>query len=125
MKHKLLALILIVAAAGCHRSPVQPTETPRITSVQPSSAAVGQTVTLTGSGFTGANTVQIGGGYVWNVAAADSTTLQFTLPQALQPCPPTAQVCIQVILLLQPGTYQVWVVNAGGSSNAATLQVVK
>jgi hypothetical protein len=89
-------------------------------------ASIGQTVTLIGTGFTaGRNTVQIGDGYVVNLSAPDSSSLRFTLPDHLDPCPPDTQACVAVILPLLPGSYKVWVTNAHGTSNAATLEVTR
>ena len=115
--------------SGCspfwQRGPSAPTSAPVLLGITPASAAVGDTVTIRGSGFTSiGNGVKIGVGYLNGVGTADSTSLRFALPSALTPCPPSAQVCIALALLLTPGTYQVAVLNANGTSNELSLQVV-
>jgi len=68
--------------------------------------------------------VRIGDGYLGNLTSSDRSTLRFTLPAYLSPCPPEVQVCIQVVVEVKPGSYQVSVTNANGTSNAVTMQVV-
>lgn len=125
-------LVFAIAAAGLTscplsstRGPTAPTAAPAVSGVSPSAAAVGDTVTISGSGFTStANAIKIGAGYLLGIATPDSTSLRFTLPTALTPCPPGTQVCITLAVLLTPGTYPVSVVNANGTSNELTFQVV-
>ena len=69
------------------------------------------------------NAITFGIGYLHGVASADGVSLRFALPAALTPCPPGAQVCIALAVLLTPGTYPVSVVNANGTSNEMPLQV--
>lgn len=119
-----LVLAAALAVAGCGSSPAEPTAPPTITQVQPASAAVGATVTIVGTGFTeDSNTVELGNGYIAKLSTDDPTTLRFTVPEWLNPCPPTGQACIAVIFPLQPGSYSVVVTNAHGRSNMATVQV--
>jgi hypothetical protein len=97
---------------------------PTVLQVQPSAPAVGDTVTLSGSGFTVTeNTIRIGTGYLAHVSTSDGSTLRFALPASLSPCPPEAQVCVQIVLQLTPGAYQLSVINANGTSAPITLQV--
>ncbi len=80
---------------------------------------------MTGNGFaSSSNAVRIGSGYLHNLASPEGTSLRFMLPTALSACPPTAQVCVALAVLLRPGTYTVAVINANGTSNEVTLQVV-
>ena len=53
------------------------------------------------------NAITFGIGYLHGVASADGVSLRFALPAALTPCPPGAQVCIALAVLLTPGTYPV------------------
>jgi len=124
-----LSLALAILALGCsgwsRAVPTSPGGPPVLTMIAPASGAVGDTVTLSGSGFTPtANAIKIGAGYLNGVGAADSTSLRVVLPSALTPCPPSTQVCVALALLLTPGTYPVSVVNANGTSNELSLQVV-
>jgi hypothetical protein len=127
------ALLVVAFAAagltGCSlsstRGPTAPTAAPTLSGISPSSASVGDTITLAGSAFTStANAITFGIGYLHGVASADGVSLRFALPTALTPCPPSAQVCVALAVLLTPGTYPVSVVNANGTSNELSLQVV-
>ena len=119
----------LLAAPGCGRqstrSPGSPSGAPALISITPSQAAVGDAITLRGSGFAATdNAIKIGEGYLHGVAAAGMASLTFTLPPALTPCPPGTQACIALALLVTPGEYQVSVVTPKGASNALTLRVV-
>ncbi|WP_292999776.1 DUF1800 family protein [Nevskia sp.] len=57
-----------------------PAAVPAITSFAPSSGPVGTVVTVTGTGFTGANSVSIGGVAATGVTVASNTSLSFTVP---------------------------------------------
>lgn len=118
-------VILAIAVATSCGGPAQPSgPAPTINVVTPSAALFGDTVTVTGSGFlsTG-NALSIGGGYISQTTSSDGATLRFTLSNTIGVCPPTAQVCPTIALVLSAGTFQVAVVNANGSSNTVTLQV--
>ncbi|HEX7486604.1 MAG TPA: IPT/TIG domain-containing protein [Vicinamibacterales bacterium] len=123
-----IALLAVCALCGCARcSPAEPSaaRAPTVRRIQPSAPAVGDTVTFSGTGFTRTeNTIKIGSGYLAHVSASDTSTLRFALPAFLSPCPPEAQVCIQIVLDLTPGTYPVSVINANGTSIPVTMQVV-
>jgi hypothetical protein len=126
-------LAVVVAAAGligCSLlsacSPTGPSSTPVLLSITPTTAAVGDAMTIRGSGFAASgNSLKIGGGYLHGVATSDSTSLRFPLPSALTPCPPSTQICVALALLLTPGTHQLSVINAHGASNELPLQVVE
>jgi hypothetical protein len=120
---------ILVAFPGCHGpsnpGPASPTEAPVLTVVMPSQALVGDTITLTGSGFTASdNAIKIGAGYIQGVVSSRGTSLSFTLPAVLIVCPPWSQVCITLAILVTPGTYQVSVITANGTSNELPLVVV-
>ncbi|MBX7212006.1 MAG: IPT/TIG domain-containing protein, partial [Verrucomicrobiaceae bacterium] len=53
---------------------------PTVTSVSPAVASIGSSVTITGSGFTGATTVTIGGVTVTSFTVVDDTTITTTVP---------------------------------------------
>ena len=122
-------LLMIGVLAGCDhpsdRTPSAPTGTPVLTAVAPVQAVIGDLITLTGSRFEASgNGVKIGTGYVNGVAAPAGTSMTFALPPALSACPPSAQACIALAIVVTPGVYQVTVVNTNGTSDPMTLQVV-
>jgi hypothetical protein len=124
-------LTAAVAISGCSSgtaTPSAPTPAgpaPRLAQIQPTSAAVGDSLTATGTGFAATgNSVKIGAGYLHNIPSDDTTTLKFVLRGNLGACPPTATTCTQQALQLDTGSYNFAVVNANGSSNEVVLQVV-
>ena len=124
-----LAIALVAMAAACAGTsggtPTSPTGACVLASISPSQAAVGDSIALSGSGFTPSdNAIRIGAGYLLGVASGDGASLTFTLPATLSPCPPGTQVCVTLVLLVTPGTYQVSVVNAKGTSNELAVKVV-
>jgi len=123
----LAAALLAGAACGGHldRSPSAPTGPPALTAITPAQVSIGDSITLTGSGFAAtANAIKIGTGYIQGGVSSDGTSVRFTLPAVLTACPPWAQVCITLAILVTPGTYQVAVANANGTSNELPLRVV-
>jgi hypothetical protein len=117
-------LVAALAMASCGPSPYQPSSAPTIAQVQPTTVAIGGTITLVGSGFTaGGNVVEFGDGYLGATLNSDTTVLRFTVPDYLDPCAPTAEMCIATIVMMTPGPYRVVVSNANGRSNAVTVQV--
>lgn len=117
------------AALGCggaaRRNPSSPSGAPALMSITPPQASVGDSITLRGSAFAASdNAIKIGAGYLHGVASSTGTSLTFTLPSALTPCPPDTQVCIALALVVTPGTYRLAVVNARGASNELSLQVI-
>lgn len=94
--------------------------------VAPGSVVFGDTITVTGSRFSATgNALKISSGYISQTGTSDGTTLRFTISQSIGVCPPTSEACITLALILQPGTYNVNVVNANGSSNAGALTIAK
>lgn len=90
--------------------------TPYINYVNPTSGAVGSTVTIYGSGFspTG-NTVRFGGGVITGLNSADGRTITFMVPSQLSG--PSSQ-------FVTVGTYNVSVSNfAGYTSNSVPFSV--
>ena len=106
-------------------NPGNTSNTPTITSLNPSSGGVGTAVTITGSGFTATgNTIKLGN-YVGaqSVSSADGATLTFTIPASLSPYCPAGQACPMYAMLTRPGTYQVSVTNVDGPSNQVPFVV--
>ena len=115
-------LVLIAAHVACRDSVTAPSSAPTIISLSPALAQIGDTITVTGTGFTQTgNAIQIGTGYVLGVPSSDGKTLRFVLPAYLGSCPPFVDVCAMFAIQVSPGTYQLFVINAHGTSNAVSL----
>ena len=117
---------MLVAASACGATtPTTPTgPAPVITKVSPATAAVGDQITITGTGFTATgNSVKLGSGYTSALSSSTTTSLSFTLPSALSVCAPSAQACVALAVLVTPGTYTVSVLNANGTSNEMSLLI--
>jgi hypothetical protein len=123
------ALLAVVALACIGSSPFEPRgqgPRPTVAKIQPSTAAVGDPMVITGTGFTATdNAVKIGVGYLNKLSSVDSRTIRFDLPSYLGACPPDQEVCVALALPLPPGTYKVSVVNANGKSNEVSLAVIE
>ena len=113
-----------------------------ISNLSPNSTPVGTMVTLTGTGFTGDNTVYFASGAIQHVAAnqpvyyasgivcngypnctAPQQTMNFTIPSSVGPYCAPGMMCAQYMQLITPGTYPLYVVNANGTSNTMYLTV--
>lgn len=116
----------------------EPISAVSVSSVTPSAAQVGGTVTLTGNGFTsfGTNTVHFGSGVISNVAPVttscpypsfapcyDTHSLTFTVPASISPYCAPGMLCAMYMQLVTPGTYPVYVTNSNGTSNTVYLVV--
>ncbi len=94
-----------------------------IQSVQPTSGAVGASVTIFGTGFTGSNNIKFDSSDAVTVASSNGTSLTFTVPAYIRPyCPPGAY-CFVYQIPTQPMTYSVTVQNENGTSNAIKFTV--
>ena len=129
MRSMIWTALLTVAATACIASspfePVGPANRPAITQIQPLTAAVGEAVTITGTGFTSTdNALKIGAGYILKLESADSTSIHLTLPSYLGACPPNQEICVALALPMSPGDYKVSVVNANGASNQVLFHVI-
>ncbi len=103
----------------------------------PSSAAMGSSVTLGATGLTNDNTILIDGmiaaqhvPLINTFACIPSVTcntnyqaLMFTVPTSLSPDCTGSQVCALYLRLLSPGTYSLAIENANGKSNAIPFTV--
>lgn len=130
MRTAMWAFCLALAASGCLAwsvvAPSPPGDGPVLLRIEPSTAAVGDAITVTGRGFTATgNALKIGAGYTPGISTTDSTRLELTLPEYLVACPPDQQVCVALALPLPPGNYQVSVVNRHGTSNALPLVIAE
>jgi hypothetical protein len=96
--------------------------------ISPVMGVVGDTITLSGSGFTSSNTVLFGGNTAAkNVPLASFTNghqeLTFTVPSALAPNCPVGHPCPMYMRVLSSGNYQVTVENSNGTSQPLTFVV--
>ena len=96
-------------------SSIQPAA-PTITTISPTTATMGQTVTITGTGFTNANSVHIGSVWVGPIVSTNNgTTLTFVVPSSSGVCDPLssianpASVCTMQAVILTPGPYTITV----------------
>ena len=104
-------------------------ETPSIAGIAPQSVAIGNRVTITGSGFAATgNRIKIGDGYVIDVSSPDTTTLTFNLPRDLTICSPAIKDCsinfLDLRVAVHVGKYSVKVSTDKGSSDEVSLNVV-
>jgi hypothetical protein len=98
-------------------------------SVSPLSGAVGDTITLVGSGFTADNKVLLNGALAAsNVHLSSFTnghqTLTFTIPSSMGADCKAGQPCPMYAILVTPRAYTVAVENENGVSNELNLTVV-
>ena len=116
-----------------------PTSNVIIYSISPMSGPTGTTVSITGFGFTGSNTVHLGGGAIGNVPISSSIaiacttsptchgginqTLTITIPSSIGPYCPPGSMCPMYMQLLSPGVYSIYVQNDNGTSNPVSFTV--
>jgi hypothetical protein len=106
-----------------------------------SGIAVGDTITITGSGFTNDNTILLDGmvaaknvPITSSIAIACTTdpsckggihqTLIFTIPSSIGPDCKAGQMCPMYMRLLTSGTYNLAVENENGTSNTIAVSIV-
>jgi len=100
-----------------------PSGSPSIASIAPSSAAVGATVTITGSNFSASdNAVHFASGIFFNVPSADGRTLVFALPAMVSLCDVSNLLCGSATAL-GVATYQLYVSTGNGPSNSVLFTV--
>lgn len=86
--------------------------------------AVGSTATVHGSGFTATNnTINFGAGAIQNISSSDGATLTFTVPSAVGAACNPGTACPMYAIFITPGTYNVSVTNANGTSNTVSFTV--
>jgi hypothetical protein len=99
----------------------QSTQPPTISSISPTSGALGTVVTITGSNFsTSSNSINFANvnNVQTNVVSQNNQTIQFTIPAT--PCS-QGYYCAQTILA--PGTYPLTVTTSAGTSNTVYFTV--
>ncbi len=101
---------------------VPPIQTPYIQSVTPPSGFVGTTVTLSGYGLYGNNTIYFGGSSLGNYSSNNGVGLTFTVPEYITPCPP-GLYCIMMARQVTPGAYSIYIQNQNGTSNTVNFTV--
>jgi hypothetical protein len=101
-----------------------------VSSLSPTTGAVGASVTITGSGFTSTNnTVDFGGGYLSGFSSTNGTSITFTVPSSLGGCPPPSfgsqavTACPMIARIVNNGNYDVSVINANGKSATVSFAV--
>ena len=95
-----------------------------LSSIQPNVGSTGTTIVLTGSGFsTTGNDVHFGIGGTRNVAAINGGTIYYTVPHYVSPCDFTVGMCSAPAVLVQNGSYPIFVTNAQGTSQTFTFTV--
>ena len=125
----------------CGTSTVPPsTNAANLYYLNPTSGAVGTTVSITGFGFTNSNTVLMDGSVAASnvpitssIAIACTTnptchgginqTITFTVPSALSPYCAPGTACPMYMRLVTPATYAITVQNSNGTSNTLYFTV--
>ncbi len=113
---------MIPAPAPASTTPVSTAPTaasPTITSESATSGAVGSEVTFTGTGFTSRSIVHFAAGAVQNTTVSDNgTKLTFTIPSSLGAYCKPDQACPMYEMLVQDGTYKMYVENVPVTGDA-------
>jgi IPT/TIG domain-containing protein len=125
MKQWLCICVTAMVLVACHSSDVSPSTAPTIASLQPIAGPVGTRVVITGTGFQdNANTINFGASAYPNVTGDRGTSILFLIPTATNPpCRNVTPPCAIASALITPGSYDVSVTNAGGTSNAISFTV--
>ena len=94
-----------------------------LSSLSPTSGHIGTQIMLTGSGFTGDNTVHFGVGGTMHLTSQSNTYLYFTVPSYISACDMIGPGCAAPAQQVVPGSYQVYVTNQNGTSQTLSFQV--
>lgn len=87
--------------------------------------AVGQTVTLPGSGFTSNSVLHFGIGAISNFSVnSTGTAITFTIPSYMGPYCQPGNACPMYALLISNGSYPIYVENSNGKSNTVAFNVI-
>lgn len=117
----------LIMQISCGTNPVPPTPPPvsalYLYGAYPSTGMVGSTVTLSGYGLTGANTVLMDGSVAASNVYSSGQSLTFTIPSALAPYCAPGLACAQYMRMVTPGTYKLSIMNANGTSNTVAFTV--
>jgi len=139
MQTKNLCYVLAIALLSTPMILTIAQSVSHISSISPSSATYGATITIAGSGFDLQNN-DIGFvkvkhddnnssdhiGYVNNVPSKDGKTLVFQLPQDVGVCPHSIESdmpCITIALVLEEGEYEIFVLTKDGKSNSMLFTI--
>ncbi|MEM3099594.1 MAG: IPT/TIG domain-containing protein [Nitrososphaerales archaeon] len=139
-KPNIVYLVLIGAMLSTPMLLVNGQVVPIISNISPIAGTHGSQITITGSGFDRENNdvgftkvVRKGtepaysAGYVNNVPSPDGRTLVFELPEHVGVCAYSTMDpdsgCILIALMLDPGEYEVFVVNKNGKSNSVSFEI--
>ncbi|MDR3519421.1 MAG: peptidoglycan-binding protein [Candidatus Pacebacteria bacterium] len=114
----------------CSPTTIGSTSSVVVSSVSPTSGAVGTSVVITGSGFTSTNnTVDFGGGYLNGFSSTNGSTITFTVPSSISGCPSPSfgsqavTACPDMLRVVTAGNYDVSVINANGKSQTISFSV--
>lgn len=113
-----------IFATDCAGSTL-PSTAVTITAITPIPASSGTTVTITGTGFNSSSVVRFAiGGITNGIVGNNGTTLTFTVPSSIGPYCKANEMCAMYLMLVNNGTYPVYVQNADGSvSNTVQFTV--
>ncbi|OGC45259.1 hypothetical protein A2V49_01510 [candidate division WWE3 bacterium RBG_19FT_COMBO_34_6] len=104
--------------------PTQKSTKINLDSLTPATGSTGQKVIIKGTGFTTEdNVVKFGIGYIYNTILVDGSTLEFTIPDGYELCPPKQEMCPDGYPRLQTGTHDIQVLNDNGESNILQFNV--
>lgn len=108
----------------------QPSSGLSIASINPTTGTTGTQVTISGSGFTATgNKVSFGStgsdnSPTYNLNSSDGRILTFSVPSTnYYACQYSTPACYPALVMVQPGTYSIYVTNANGKSNSATFTI--
>ncbi|MDB5224969.1 MAG: hypothetical protein JWO43_591 [Candidatus Adlerbacteria bacterium] len=108
----------------CGKTPVPPVTNVTIQSITPNPASIGSDINLVGSGFTTGSTVYLGSGAITETQANyNGTQMTFKVPEYIAPYCAPGMYCTMMVQQLTPGTYNVYVQNANGTSNIVSLTI--
>ncbi len=115
-----------IYAKGCNVGPGPTSAAPTIINgFAIYQGAVGQTVTLPGSGFTSDSVLHFGIGAISNFSVnSTGTAITFTIPSYMGPYCQPGNACPMYALLISNGSYPIYVENSNGKSNTVAFNVV-
>ncbi|MFC1722132.1 IPT/TIG domain-containing protein [Patescibacteria group bacterium] len=95
-----------------------------LNTIIPLEGSVGDSITLTGSGFvqTG-NVIMFGIGYLYNPTLVNENTLEFEIPDGYELCAPGEKACPGAYPRIRIGEHEIKVINEYGESNTLILNV--